>query len=322
MTTNKQKPRDVGIVETIIRPEGRKGKKNINIDKKYNTLTTLKITYVNIDTLYPNEYNPNRQSEREFELLLKSMDEDGFTTPIVAQADTKMIVDGEHRWRAAKRLGFSEIPVVLVEMTPAQMRIATLRHNRARGSEDIELTIKVLQDLRTLGALDHAVDSLNMTELELNTLIDDLPGPELMASDTFNNAWLPSDAVATDVAKYKATGETHTSEKTRLLREEVAKQMEGATSLMEIGDRSKKRGVDFLTVSIIVSGDKAAFVREVLGEKPAETLLKIACLEVAENEELIKEITERANINQYNNWFRDTFREVLGYVPESLNKAA
>src|SRR5690349_8625748 len=162
-TKTKELPRDVGIVEPIIRPTGRRGKKNINIAKKYNTLETLTISYVNIDTLYPNAYNPNRQSDREFELLLKSMEEDGFTTPIVAQSTTKMIVDGEHRWRAAKRLGYKEIPVVLVDMTDPQMRIATLRHNRARGSEDIELTIKVLQDLRTLGALDHAVDSLNMT---------------------------------------------------------------------------------------------------------------------------------------------------------------
>lgn len=328
MATKKQtkadppKLRDVGIVEEIVRPTKRKGKKNINISKKYNTLEALEITYVNIDTLYPNDYNPNRQSDREFELLLKSMEEDGFTTPIVAQAKSKMIVDGEHRWRAAKRLGYSEIPVVLVDMTDPQMRIATLRHNRARGSEDIELTIKVLQDLRTLGALEHAVDSLNMTEVELNTLIDDLPGPELMAGDEFNQAWLPSDAKQTETAIFKPTGETHVAAKTQKLKEEVAAQLEGATSLMEIGERSKKRGVDFLTVTVIVSGDKAAFVRQVLGEEPAETLLKIACLEVASNVELIKEITERPQINQYNNWFRDTFREVLGYVPPELEQAA
>lgn len=321
-TKSNPKPRDVGIVEPIERPVKRKGGKNINIDKKYNTLSTLKITYVPIDTLYPNDYNPNRQSEREFELLLKSMEEDGFTTPIVAQSDTKMIVDGEHRWRAAKRLGYTHIPVVLVDMTAPQMKIATLRHNRARGSEDIELTIKVLQDLRTLGALDHAVDSLNMTEVELNTLIDDLPGPELMAGEEFNQAWLPSDAQQTETAVYKKTGEIHVAAKTQKLREEVAGQLEGAQSLMEIGDRSKKRGVDFLTVTVIVSGDKAAFVRQVLGETPAETLLKIACLEVAQNEDLLKEITERPQINQYNHWFRDTFREVLGMVPPALESAA
>lgn len=320
--TNAPLGRDVGIVETIVRPITRKGGKTINIAKKYSTLSTLKITYVPIDDLYPNAYNPNRQSDREFELLLKSMEEDGFTTPIVAQAKSKMIVDGEHRWRAAQRLGYKELPVVLVDMSDPQMKIATLRHNRARGSEDIELTIKVLQDLRTLGALDHAVDSLNMTEVELNTLIDDLPGPELMAGDTFNQAWLPSDAQATQTAIYKPTSETHVAEKTKRLREEVGAQMEGASSLMEIGDRSKKRGVDFLTVTVIVSGDKAAFVREALGDQPAETLLKMACLEIASNEELIKEITERKNINEYNNWFRDTFREVLGYVPDALTQAA
>ena len=72
--------------------------------KKFNKLQTLVVEYVPTDTLFPNAYNPNRQSDREFELLMKSMEEDGFTQPVVAQAKTKQIVDGEHRWRAATRL--------------------------------------------------------------------------------------------------------------------------------------------------------------------------------------------------------------------------
>lgn len=168
------------------------------VEKKFNTLQAINIDYVNPDTIYPNSYNPNRQTEREFDLLCSSMLEDGFTQPILVHAETREIIDGEHRWRAAQRLGLTTIPVVLVNMTQEQMRISTLRHNRARGSEDIELTISLLKDLQSLGALDHAVDSLGMSDRELNALLDDMPAPEALASKTFSDSWMPEPDVPND----------------------------------------------------------------------------------------------------------------------------
>jgi len=179
-------------VEELQRQDARvlekKGRKNV--EKKIQTLSKLKVEYVSPDTVFPNAYNPNRQTERDFELLLSSMTEDGFTQPILVLRNTKEIIDGEHRWRAAQRLGLREIPVVFTDMTPEQMRISTLRHNRARGSEDIELTIEILKDLRKLGALEHAVDSLGMSDKEINALIEDLPAPEKQASVDFASAWV------------------------------------------------------------------------------------------------------------------------------------
>src|ERR1041384_4603434 len=101
-------------------------------------------------TIRPNSYNPNQQSDYEFELLCRSINEDGFTQPIVCQRETREFVDGEHRWTAAivhhylKKNGLEistqncreardqrfeildpslEIPVVFVEMSIEQMRI-------------------------------------------------------------------------------------------------------------------------------------------------------------------------------------------------------
>lgn len=160
------------------------------VEKKISTLKVLTVEYVKPDSLAPNNYNPNVQTERDFELLLSSMSEDGFTQPILVHRKTRTIIDGEHRWRAAHRLGLTELPVVFTDMTPEQMRISTLRHNRARGSEDIELTIEVLKDLRELGALEHAVDSLGMSDKEINALLDDLPAPEKQAAGEHSSAWV------------------------------------------------------------------------------------------------------------------------------------
>lgn len=146
------------------------------IDKNFNTLEKLEVTYININLIRVNSYNPNQQTEHEFNLLLTSITEDGFTTPIIVQQDYT-IVDGEHRWKACKQLGYTEIACVIVNMTPEQMRIATLRHNRARGSEDIDKTVAVLREIEKLGALEHAKDSLFIDTYTLDQLFLTIPDP-------------------------------------------------------------------------------------------------------------------------------------------------
>ncbi len=107
----------------------------------------IEIEYVPIMDLQPNDYNPNRQNEAEFEALCKSIIDDGCTVPIVVDKDTLTIVDGEHRWRACAVLGYNEIPVVKVEFTERQKRMATLRYNKARGTEDLKLLQNVIKQI-------------------------------------------------------------------------------------------------------------------------------------------------------------------------------
>ncbi len=129
------------------------------------------VTWVSVEEFQPNVYNPNRQSETEFELLCRSMSEDGFTTPILVQQDTNVIIDGEHRWRAARAIGLEQIPVVYAAMDDVEMRIATLRHNRARGTEDLTLTAQVVKQLEELDGMEWAQDSLMMDDVEASILL-------------------------------------------------------------------------------------------------------------------------------------------------------
>lgn len=303
------------IVRPISRPKQDKGRKDI--EKKFHKLQALKVEYVSIESIYPNAYNPNRQSDREFELLLKSMEEDGFTTPIVVQRKTKQIVDGEHRWRAATRLGYKEIPVAFVDMTPEQMRIATLRHNRARGSEDVELSIKILQDLRELGALDKAVDSLQISDRELRVLIDDLPAPEQMANEEFSNAWLPSDIAAEPDHQQFENKEVHVSPKVKEMKKELEITLEKADSLMSMGEINKRASKQFVTMTFVLEGNKASFVKRVLGATPAETLLKMTFIKMIETPELLERIFP------YADWiptFINECKQSLGSIPEDVEK--
>lgn len=250
-----------------------------NVEKKAKRLERLIVTYVGIDELKPNSYNPNRQNDHDFELLLSSIREDGFTQPIVCTKDFT-IVDGEHRWRGARKLGMEKIPVVVVDMNADQMRISTLRHNRARGSEDIDLSTEVLRDLRELGALDWAKDSLLMTNDEMEKLMDDIPAAEALAGDEFSEAWIPakekSDTVATGKIDLAPNVSVSASEKVVELVNETAEKIKDIDD-----DKIKKRFLQetsdkIYKISVSFSGEEADVVKAILGEKPAERLKELA----------------------------------------------
>lgn len=78
----------------------RKGR--AQVEKKAVALERLTISYVAPDALKPNSYNPNRQSEHDFDLLLRSIQEDGFTQPIIAQQDGFWNYVSRQRYKGAK----------------------------------------------------------------------------------------------------------------------------------------------------------------------------------------------------------------------------
>lgn len=260
------------------------------IEKKANALKRLVITYIPTGDIKPNSYNPNRQDPHQFELLLKSITEDGFTQPIVVLKVTEqnksdkafaggqyvvgdtVVVDGEHRWRAAQHLGMKEVPVVYTDMTPEQMRIATLRHNRARGDEDLELTAQVLKDLRELGALESAADSLMMDDVELDKLLNDIPAPEGLAGEQFSEAWAPDKTGATGTmnAAHSVDG---TPAALLQAREQEARI---AAAKNEEERAAAMRDSNVYRLALMFSGEEATIVKQALGDKPAIKVLEWA----------------------------------------------
>ena len=257
--------------------------------KHFSSLEKLKIEYLDITELKPNSYNPNRQSDRDFELLLKSMREDGFTQPVIAQQSTKEIVDGEHRWRAAQALGMKQLPVVLVDMTKEQMRVSTLRHNRARGSEDIQLTAEVMRDLEKLGALDWAKDTLMLSDVEVARLLEDIPAPESLKNEEYTTAWTPVDA---DTEEDTVEAKEHEVSGGVMMKSlsmsalENQRQMEkrlAEAKTEEERQMARKEG-DTYRVNLVFSGSEANIIKEILGKKPAEKMLEMCKKELQPDE--------------------------------------
>jgi len=275
----------------------KKGKRTV--EKKNKSLATLNVEYVGVNDVYPNEWNPNRQSDHDFELLLKSMTEDGFTQPVVCirTEDGRIkIVDGEHRWRAAHSLGFDEIPVVITPMTEEQAKIATLRHNRARGSEDIDLTAELLRDLEKMGALDWAQDSLMLDDAELNKLLEDIAAPDALAGEDWSEAWEPSNDQETDPGS-----ELDTTTETREIQSggggtvaaassiaAVERQREREKQLAEAKTAEERQALrkdhDIFRLYLTFTGDEANLVKKILGNHAAEKVI-----EMCQKEESIME---------------------------------
>lgn len=269
-----------------------KGKRTINAKAK--RLGKLKIVYLPVDKIKPNDWNPNRQSEHDFELLCRSMEEDGFTDPLLLNKTPDengmyTIEDGEHRWRAAITLGITEVPCVLLDHSEAQARIATIRHNRARGSHDIELEAEVLKDLRELGELDWAKDALMLDDTELDKMLNDVAAPEALAGEEYSGAWVPSDLTAAErdqlaLGTLGTDGrqEDLTAEGGAILRGMTpqaieasrAKEKEIAEAKTEQDRMAAQQDVQYIyRVALLYSGEEGKIVKQALGDQPAVTLL-------------------------------------------------
>lgn len=103
----------------------------------------LRIDYVPVDDIMPNDYNPNTHSADSFDLLIKSLLYFGFTQPIVVHRDTMKIVDGENRYRAACVIGYKLVPVCFVDFGEEKLKYATIMHNMARGHNNNEMMDKL-----------------------------------------------------------------------------------------------------------------------------------------------------------------------------------
>ena len=101
------------------------------------------LQWVDRNKLHANDYNPNKVSEENLQLLIQSIQTNGWTLPIVVRPDYT-IIDGFHRWTVAgreplKTLLGNKVPVVIVAHTDeAEDMYGTITHNRARGTHLLE----------------------------------------------------------------------------------------------------------------------------------------------------------------------------------------
>ena len=129
------------------------------------------IIAVPFENIVPNTYNPNNVAPPEMRLLYDSIKEDGYTMPIVCYyakgSDKYVIVDGFHRWRVMR--DYPDIyerekgmmPVSIIDKPLSGRMASTIRHNRARGTHDVDLMSNIIKELYEFSFLFIGLTSLN-----------------------------------------------------------------------------------------------------------------------------------------------------------------
>ena len=147
------------------------------MDKKLSSpLSTLQ--WVDRDMVKPNDYNPNKVSKQNLELLKQSILTNGWTLPIVVRPDFT-IIDGFHRWTVAgeeplKSMLEGKVPVVIVEHKDKAGNIyGTVTHNRARGTHLLEPMKAIVKELMGEGkSVEEIGKQLGMRPEEIFRLSD------------------------------------------------------------------------------------------------------------------------------------------------------
>jgi len=138
------------------------------------TETPLEIQTWPIDKLVPYARNP-RKNDAAVDRMCGALKEFGFKIPCLVRSDGE-VIDGHLRLKAARRLGMTDIPVILCdEWTPAQVKAFRIMVNRSAtwADWDDELLALELLELQT-SDFDLALTGFDTKELD-ELLLTDAP---------------------------------------------------------------------------------------------------------------------------------------------------
>ncbi len=134
----------------------------------------LKIEMISPARLKAAEYNPRRLTEKQEADLTASIKEFGFADPIIANSNKTrfgIVIGGHQRLKIAIKLGYKEVPVVFLNLTPEKEKILNLRLNRNTGEWDYELLKNF--DIETLLDVGFDTDDIGMIWNDVLEIEDD-----------------------------------------------------------------------------------------------------------------------------------------------------
>lgn len=163
----------------------------------------LGVQLVKADDVQGNDYNPNKVAPPEMQLLKTSIRKDGLTMPIVVADDGMdgyVVVDGFHRTtvvKTSKDINASTggyLPVVKLNKDLENRITATVRHNMARGSHQVELSAKLVTALHKHNWSNERIGKeLGMDADEVLRLKQITGMAEAFADREFSKSWLPNE---------------------------------------------------------------------------------------------------------------------------------
>ena len=113
------------------------------------------IKKVPITDVFPNKWNPNKESDFIFKKLVESVKKIGFVVPVlVREIPTENtpafeIIDGEHKWTAARELGYTEILIANMGVVDElKAKALTISMNNIKGDDDPLKLAEILKQIK------------------------------------------------------------------------------------------------------------------------------------------------------------------------------
>ena len=134
--------------------------KNLNLDTED----------VPVEHLIPHPKNPN---VGDLSAIMDSIRVNGFWNRVTANKRNRRILAGNHRFEAAKQLGFTTVPVQWVDVDEeTELRILTADNRTSRlGDDDPAVLAAILTDLMDT---DTGLEGLGYSETDVDRLIASL----------------------------------------------------------------------------------------------------------------------------------------------------
>ncbi len=146
----------------------------------------IEFRWIATGALRPNPWNPNRMSAEVAKKLAAEIKKGGMILPVVVRPIHEQVVagqecpaplqyqiiDGEHRWLAARELGMESVPAVVVELSESEARLKTIQLNRLKGEDDAELLARLLRELNLDLGLEEMLARLPFDRVELEQTME------------------------------------------------------------------------------------------------------------------------------------------------------
>lgn len=142
----------------------------------------MKIVIMPVTDLHPADYNPRKDlkpGDREYDKLVRSIEEFGYVEPIVWNRTTGNIIGGHQRLKVLIDKGYTEVEVVELELDEQEEKILNVALNKISGRWDNEKLIAVLEELKEqeemelTGFEDWELEALQVTYDHIEDLLRD-----------------------------------------------------------------------------------------------------------------------------------------------------
>ena len=108
---------------------------------------------VSVESVFPNKWNPNIQTDLIFKKLVETIKQIGFIDSVLVREIDEgayEIIDGEHRLKAAQELGYKKVTIDnLGKIDDSRAKALTVIMNNTRGQDDILKRAQILKEIES-----------------------------------------------------------------------------------------------------------------------------------------------------------------------------